>query len=204
MPIPSNNFPAVILLSEIDLQCKLITRNGVRLQKSAQHWIEIDKGVDDGKKAPLIDIIAYCSICLSAAASIYKHLFVGARTSKKIVPIIFKRCTELMRLLENPNLPVISSIAVRNSWEHMDERLDTWLSTRTCGASCAEIHVSVKPPKDGVFVLRHFDPVLMEIKHGEDESIALQPLIAEAEKLSQLIDNAFKKLKNEQSNVYTP
>ncbi len=202
MSIPSSNFPAVALLSEIDLQCKLIIHNGARLQESAQHWIAIDKGIDDGKKALPIDIVAYCSICLSAAASIYKNLFLGARVNKKTVSVISKRCTELMRLLENPSLPVISAIAVRNSWEHMDERLDSWLSSRIRGTSCAGIHVSVKPPKDEVFVLRHFDPVLMEIKHGKDESIHLQPLITEAEKLSQLIDNAFKKLQNEQSNIY--
>lgn len=198
MPIPSSNFPAVILLSEIDFQCNLITRSGTHLQESAQHWIAIDQGMDDGRQALPIDIVGHCSICLSAAASIYKHLFLGRRKGS----IIANRCNELMRLLDTPNLPVISAIAVRNSWEHMDERLDKWLSTRISGTACTPIHVSARPPRDGAFVLRCFDPLHMTIKHGAGESIALQPLISEAEKLSQLIDGAFKKLENEQSDVY--
>ncbi len=58
MPILNVNFPVVMLLSEIDLQCKLIARSAERLQDSAQHWILLGQGIDDNKIAPPIDIVA--------------------------------------------------------------------------------------------------------------------------------------------------
>lgn len=199
MPISSNNFPAVMLLCEIDLQCKLIARSAERLRESAQHWIALDKSIDDGKTAPPIDIVALCSVCLSAAASISRHLLVGDRKGKKAIRIS-KRCAALMNLLGNPKLPVVSSITVRNSWEHLDERLDELLSSQSF-KSYSEVHVAVKPPDAATFVLRHFDPLRMEIKYGPD-AVSLEPLIAEAKELSRLVDAAFKHLHTGQCNVY--
>lgn len=199
MPIPSTNLPAVMLICEVDLQCKLIARAAERLHESARHWTDLDQGIDDGKTAPPIDIVASCSVCLSAAASIARLLTVGDRKGKKAIRI-GKRCETLMNLLGNPKLPVIASIVVRNSWEHLDERLDDLLSTRAF-KSYSEVHVAVKPPEATTFALRHFDPVRMEIKYGPD-AVSLEPLIAEAKELSRLVAEAFKYLNSETYCVY--
>ena len=178
------------------MQCKIITRTAERLRKCAQHWITIDQGIDDGETAAPIEIIALCSVCLSAAASIHRLLSHNGRKS----PVIRKRCEALMRLLGNPSLSAICSVAVRNSWEHLDERLDGLLSTRSF-KSYSEIHVSVKPPDASTFLLRHFDPVRMEIKHGPD-AVLLEPLIAEASELSGRVAKAFLCLHIEHCDVY--
>ncbi len=199
MTISTENYPALILLSEIELQCSLIARASSFLEESAQHWIMVGKGIDDGKKAPPIDIIAQCHICLSAAALIYKYLFPGRIKRKN--PRISKRCAKLMQFLGEPELPMIRSVQVRNSWEHIDERLDDFLSARRV-QSLAPIHVSTMPLQKETFVLRHFDPLLMQIKYGAGRAIDLRALVAEATELSTLIKEAIQKLHGESMTIY--
>ena len=196
MPIPNTNFAAVMLLSEIDLQCKVIERSAAQLHEYAAYWIALGQGIDNGKSAAPIDIVAACAACLSAATSIRRLLFPCDRKDK----VILKRCDTLTGLLGNPSLPILSSAKVRNSWEHLDERLDTLLSTKTYG-SFSPIHVAAKPPDASTFVLRHFDPVKMEIRYGSDV-IALEPCINESKELSALVNAAFKRLKSESCHVY--
>jgi len=59
----------------------------------------------------------------------------------------------------------------------------------------------VKPPDATTFVLRHFDPVLMQIKYGPD-AFPLKPLIQEVNNLSLCVAAAFKRLQIAQANVY--
>ena len=187
MSIPIANFDSVIFLLEINLQCKVINRSAIKLREYADYWIDLNSGIDNGTSAAPIDIIAVCTACLSAAASIRKLLFHGDR--KGVTRI---RCDKLMALLGNPLLPTLSSAMVRNSWEHLDERLDALLSAKTYD-SFSEIHVAVKAPDSSTFVLRCFDPVKMEIRYGGDV-IALEPCINEAKELSDLVSSAFQRL----------
>ena len=105
-----------------------------------------------------------------------------------------------MSLLGNPSLVAIQKLSVRNSWEHLDERLDEVLSSLAY-SKYIEIQVSVKQPDEGTFVNRHFDPVKFEIKHGPD-SVALQPLIDECLSLINRIAKAYKLLEHELHNPY--
>lgn len=194
MPIPSANLPAAILLSELDLQCKIILRAAPQLQQAAAHWKCIDQGIDDGTTAPPIDIISTCTVVLSSAAAISRLLFVGKRNGKEAVRID-KRCKTLMALLKQPTLSAIRTLAVRNSWEHLDERLDDVLAAHTY-RSFAEIHVAVTPPDPRTFVSRHFDPTSLAVRHGPD-STDLQPLITECTDLVTRIQLAFNTLQSE-------
>ena len=177
----------------------MIVRTVERLRECAQHWILLDQGIDDGKTEPPIEIFALCTVCLSAAASIHKTLFVGKRTGKK-TSRIQKRCDALMKVLENPELPTINSIIVRNDWEHIDERLDELLSAKS-HKSYSQLHVAAKPPNANTFALRYYDPKLLEIKYGSN-TICLELLIKEARELSANVNNAFKRLETESCNVY--
>lgn len=199
MPIPNSNFSAVILLSEVDLNCKLIGLAAEELREAAKHWIALDKGVDDGGIAPPIDIVSLCAVCLSSSSAIAKMLLVGARNGKKSVRIA-KRCNALMALLGTPALTVTRSLAVRNAWEHLDERLDVVLESNAC-RSVSEVHVAVKQPDTATLVLRHFDPVAFHIKYGPD-TVPLMALIEEARDLSVRVDKAFKLLQTAQTHVY--
>lgn len=199
MPISSSNFSAVILLSEVDLNCKLIKRAASRLHEAAEHWKALDMGIDDGSTAAPLDIISMCAVCLSSSAAIAKMLLVGDRNGKKSVRIA-KRCDALMALLGTPTLHVIRSLTVRNSWEHLDERLDDVLESNTC-RSVSEVHVSVKQPDQATLVLRHFDPVAFHIKYGPD-TVPLAALIEEAAELSIRVDQAYKHLHATEVVVY--
>lgn len=199
MSISNKNFSVVILLLEINIQCQMIVRAGTRLLECAEHWNLLEQGIDDGKTEPPIEIVALCTICLSAAASIHRTLFLGKRAGKKAIRIQ-KRCAALMSILDHPKLPVINSIDVRNSWEHLDERLDDLLSAKSYN-SYSPVHTAAKPPNAGTFVFRHFDPKLLKIKHGT-ETICLKALTEETNELSYSVDKAFKRLQTELCNVY--
>ncbi len=195
MPIPSHNFGAVLFLSELGLQCHLVNRSAQRLERAAEHWIKLEQGIDDGETAPPIDIVADCTVCLSAMAAIRRVLRPSQRASSKVK----ERSTALLRLLGNPPFPNVTSVQVRNSWEHFDERLDDILGTRTKG-SVSELYVSSKIPDSDTIVMRRFDPVGFAI-HFVNQSIALRPCIAEVKQLSGLIEQAYARLQSERVDV---
>lgn len=131
MPIPNTRFNDVVLLCEIDLNCKIIARSAAKLEIAARHWINLTQGVDGGDRAPPIDIVTDCLSCLSAAAAVSRMLFLGKRTGKNRNRIK-QRCERLTKLLGNPQISALDSLGVRNSWEHLDERLDDLLESNTC------------------------------------------------------------------------
>jgi hypothetical protein len=191
MPIPSARFNTVILLCEVDLNCKIIARSAAKLESAAKHWIDLAQGIDDGGSAPPIDIVTDCFACLSAAAAISRMLFLGKRAGKSSGRIK-QRCEGLMQLLGNPQISALNSLSVRNSWEHLDERLDDLLESNTC-RSHSEIHVSPVLPKPETFVSRHFDPTSMEIRFAGDK-FALAPIVTESKLLSERVEVAFTKM----------
>lgn len=191
MPIHNSNFNTVVLLCEVDLNCKIILRNIEKLKVAAKHLIDLSKGIDDGSKAPPIDIVTDCFACLTAAAAVARLLYIGDRKGKKAVRIQ-QRCNLLTHELGNPSISALKSISVRNSWEHLDERLDDILETQTC-RSHSEIHVSPTPPSQGTFVSRHFDPNTLEIKFAGDV-FSLGPIAEEALLLSERVNAALVRM----------
>jgi hypothetical protein len=196
MPIPSSNFSATILGTELHIQCTLAERYAEQLEKSAQHWIDLSQGKDFDNKAAPIDIIAECTVVLASLAAIRRLLFDCGRADPKV----HHRCAALRDLLGNPPLPNVSSAVVRNSWEHLDERLDDLLPSLTSRAN-SHIHVAAKSPNAGTVVLKHFDPVAFTI-HFANQTIALRPCIGEVAALKDCIDQAFVKLQNERIDVW--
>jgi hypothetical protein len=201
MPIPNANIPAVILLCEIDLQCKFIFRAASWLRDAADHWQKLTAGIDDGATYPPIEIVARCNIILSAAAAVSRMLFVVHRKGAKSMRIS-RRCEVLMALLGQPSLNAVRSLAVRNSWEHLDERLDDVLAVRAFTAH-SEVHVSPKPPSVDTFVNRRFDPITFSICHGPDV-VELNPLVQECEVLVDRVNQAFKTLGSQLHDPYAP
>jgi hypothetical protein len=195
MPIPSQNFGAVLFLLEIGLQCHLFNRSVKRLERAADHWIKLDKGIDDGGTAPPLEIVADCTVCLSAMAAIRRILQPSERSGE----LAKQRSEALLKLLDHPSFPNVTSVAVRNSWEHLDERLDEILATRTSGP-VSELHVSSKPPSGDTVVMRRFDPIDFTIHFAKD-AIRIRPCVAEIEQLTQLVDHAYKRLQTELVDV---
>jgi hypothetical protein len=195
MPIASGNFGAVLFLLEIGLQCHLFNRSIKRLELAADHWIKLDKGIDDGGSAPPLEIVADCTVCLSAMAAIRRILQPSDRSGERAK----RRSEALMKLLNHPRFPNLTSMAVRNSWEHLDERMDEMLATRTTGP-VSELYVSPKPPSDDAIVMRRFDPIGFTIYFAKD-SISIKPCIAEIDELTKLVSQAYKRLHTEVVDV---
>lgn len=163
-----------------------------RLELGAEHWLNASKGIDDGTKFSPLEIIAECTVCLSAMSAIRRLLFPKGELKQ--------RGETLRNLLNNPVLKYVTSTTVRNSWEHHDERLQNILSRRAIGTSFSEIHVHPKTPKENSIVLRRFDPTNMSI-HFTGETIELKPCVSEIQTLKQEINNAFVKLQFEKIKV---
>lgn len=197
MPIPSHNFGAVLFLSELGLQLHLFRRSISRLERAAEHRKDLESGIDDGQVAPPIDIVADCTVCLASLAAVRRVL----RPSPKAPTTARDRATAIDGLLGQPPLPNVTSVSVRNSWEHLDERLDDCLGSRTPGfGSVTEIHVSCKPPSSTTTVLRRFDPVQFAIHFG-GSVVSLKDCVMEMDDLQKRIDQAYVKLQTERVDV---
>jgi len=136
-------------------------------------------------------------VCLASLAFVRRVL----RPSPKVPATAKDRATALDGLLGKPHLPNVTSVKVRNSWEHLDERLDDWLRSRTPGVgSVTEIHVSCKPPSPTTTVLRRFDPVQFTIQFG-GLVVSLKDCIMEMDDLQKRIDQAYVKLQTKRVDV---
>ncbi len=176
-PISAEHLAIVILLDELELQCSLAESAIERLRLAAHAW----KNKVPGAGRP-IDVVGDCIICLSAAAAIYRLLEPGDRNGKRL-KASKPRCRALRRVLGYPAVVELKKQGTRNSWEHMDERLDTVFTAGTF-RSFAPVHVSPQPPSSDTFVHHHFDPVAMAIRHGAD-SLDLEALFLECADLRE-------------------
>jgi len=190
MPIPSANFGVIALLDELFIQCSLLQANGTRLEDAADHWIKLERGEDFNRKVPPLDILAWCTVCLAAMAAIRRLLYAGSSS-----PVVNRRRAALQAILGHPSLPSFTSAAVRNSWEHLDERLDERIPAMTTG-SLSHIHVAARDLPPGELALKRFDPRTLTIYFAE-EGVPLRPAILDAASLSGCLDQAMIRLNTE-------
>lgn len=190
MSLPSENFNAEIFLSDLHFQCKLFERSIQRLEFASEHWIKLSKGINDKSTFSPLEIIAECTVCLSAMSAIRRIL----KPRSHLSPESKNRGTVLYNFLNKPDITNLSSPSVRNSWEHHDKRLDKLLSSREIGnTSLCELYISPKPPKEGTIVVRRFDPVNLSI-HFSNEMIPLKPCIQEIQLLKKEIESSYGRL----------
>src|SRR5205814_202329 len=139
MPIKGYNFAPSMFLLELSTQCQFAKECDRRLRDSAPDWYTNATSEKFAQAMPPRDIMINCTAFLSAAAVISKLLFAGHRRDKSIV----RRCERLRKLLNinNSGLPVLRNMAVRNRFEHVDERLDEVLPSFTKGSfSALSVH----------------------------------------------------------------
>jgi hypothetical protein len=190
MPIKGYNFAPSMFLLELSTQCNFALECERRLRDAAPAWFT--KATNEqvaGSRAPR-DIMIDCTGFLSAAGVLSKLLFSGRRSNRRIV----HRCKRLQELLDfNENdLPLLRNLSVRNSFEHIDERLDNTLHQLKQG-SFVPISVSEAAPAPGATVLKRFDPKRLEISIL-DEEISLADCASEIANIKARIDPAFQKL----------
>ena len=196
--IPSYNFDADLFLSELRLQCRLFNRSINRLEKAAEHWQNLEKYIDDGDKAPPLEIVADSIVCLSAMAAVRRILWPAIGASAKVE----SRAKALLSLLDGLSMPNVASVKVRNSWEHFDERLDEYLKICPPGSrNVEELRVCPGPLSTETTVLRRFDPDEFSV-HFNDHRVPLRPCVTEMTLLSDRISAAYTILKGERLELY--
>jgi hypothetical protein len=183
LTIKTPSSPSVFFLMELLIQCKIARRAYSVLAEFSR--AEVAKDWDAIRARPMgaIEVMAECAVFLSSAGIIAKVLFPGERSSTRSK----LRGTELRSKLCVTDFPNLSSTSVRNSFEHIDDRLDTIIRDYNNHSIC-QIHVAIEEPAN-VVMLRRFDPVeltisflgdTLDLKRCNDEITELQNLIPEA------------------------
>lgn len=198
MPIKGYNFAPSIFLLELSTQCQFARECHRRLRDSAPAWFTNATAEQFAKAIPPRDIMINCAAFLSAAGVISKLLFAVRRRAKKIM----RRCErlrELLKIKEN-DLPVLQDLAVRNRFEHVDERLDKILPSFAKGGF-SPLSVHEKEP-DADVVLKRFDPKSLIISFA-DAKISVANCMAEISSIERSIDAAFKKLQGSKFELWS-
>lgn len=155
MPVKSYNTAPVMFLLELSAQCEFAKVSFERLKQAAPAWYTDATEEQFAEAVPPRDIMILCAAFLSAAGVISKILFAGRRRGK-----IVERCECLRQLLGINDLPTLRDLSVRNSFEHIDERLDQIFSSVADDniRPYSPYSVSERPLPPGILVLKRFDP----------------------------------------------
>jgi hypothetical protein len=129
MSIPSFNFVPAMFLLELDSQCRLAEFCYEKLRESAPGWYENSTIVDFEQALAPQEIMIFCVGFLSCAKNIARFLFSEVKGKPRC------RAAHMRDLLTVGDLPTLKNVSVRNSFEHLDERLDSILFSVVLPAS---------------------------------------------------------------------
>ena len=188
--IPGENGRPAMFLLELHRQCKLVSHCFNQLSRMAPEWLE-KSWSQGGPTSTPDDLLSQIHALLSCAASIGWFLFPGKR--KK--PTVQLRCLRLRTLLEIESLPILESLAVRNSFQHLDERLDDFFRDRHSG-SYQPVSISESGPRGETIALKHINPSSLEVSFLGDK-LNLHSLLAEVNCIEARVVAAWSKLENE-------
>lgn len=170
--------PDALYVAELRVQCVLA-------QQAYEHLVEYSVAVDKNNNARERDgnspsvVIAHCVGFLSAVAVISKILFPVKRNS-------VNRGQRLRTRLDLANLPGIEARSVRNSYEHIDEKVDELRISGTAAQVCL-MDISVEAP-DPPVVLKRFDPVSRKIEFLGDK-LDLETCYAEVVRVERALNS---------------
>lgn len=186
-----------MFLLEVDTHCNLALAAIKRLTEAAEERRSDAPLEVVAHRASPMEILSHCSVFLSAASALAKILVYSSRAkTKKATKMAESRRVVLRQLLdlEVDQLANLKNLDVRNSFEHIDERLDEHLADpaiREC--SWDPFHVQESEPEPGTFVLKRFDPRNLTISFAKDV-IELQPCVEEVKLIESRINPALKRL----------
>ncbi|MCX6144960.1 MAG: hypothetical protein NTZ35_17280 [Ignavibacteriales bacterium] len=184
----SRNIGSVLFLEELQLQQMVAETAFARLQKAAKSWTQRGFNWAD-EMVPPRDIIIDCGTFLAAAGVVSKILFEGSRKAR-----VAARCSKLRKLLDIEDCPHLRNLSVRNSFEHVDERIDERFSPGIPeNYRVTSLSVDAKPPDAGTIVFKRFDPNALSISFGDD-TISLAGCMTEMSSVAQKIKGAYLKL----------
>jgi len=197
MPIKPYNSAPVMFLLELNTQCAFARVSFERLQSAAPAWYTDATPEQSVEPMPPRDIMIQCTAFLSAAGVISKTQFAGRRSGE-----VARRCTRLRQLLGINDLHTLRDLSVRNSFEHIDERLDRIFSS-FASAPVNPLSVTERPPPPGTLVWKRFDPKRLTVSFATAE-ISLTKCMNEILEIESRIDPALKKLQGPKFDLWTP
>lgn len=182
--VHSRHHRRIIFLLELDTQCTLAERVFRRLQKAAKAW-NLHAEFEGETGAP-IEILHLAHSFLTYSGVIVKIIFERSRKEKKLSD----RCSDLQDLLEIKTSPHLEKLDVRNSLEHIDERLDEYIPKPPY--KFESYAVGGVERREGKTVIRRFDPDKLEFWFL-DKYVQLEPLFDEIGIIKSRIRLAFEK-----------
>ncbi len=184
MPFRSENFPLLALLIELHIDCIDALHAIKRFRAACRNERLFLRGRTFSRAFTPADIQAWGFACLAAFNRIRLMLYAGGRKDRAIVT----RCKFLQDILKHPVLDHVCAPAVRNAWEHFDERLDKIIRGSHPNRYS---HESISPdaPEPDTLVFRRIDPVRLTI-HVLDMEIPVAPCLAEVRTLNAAVIHA--------------
>lgn len=185
--IKSYNLPIALFFLELQEQCWLASYSFNKLIESRKGWLKDASPEELHNAATPLEILTYCNSFLSSAAIISKILFPNSKKRD-----IQNRAENLRLLIEINKLQALTNLTVRNSFEHIDERLDVYFSKFKRGA-IVPFSMTEEAPSPETFVLKRFDPRNLIISFA-NQKIHLAPCFEEIQMLDAKIADAYGKL----------
>lgn len=162
LKVHGENAASIVFIWEVTIQCQIAMHIFDRLKEYARVQVELDSAAQKPRPLSVIEVLADCSAFLSACA-VLAHCFFP--TKKGIATRRGKRLRELMNI---ENLPALRALDLRNSFAHIDERLDQLLEESPTD-EIVQIHLARKPPTARL-VLKRFNPTTITLSYLDKEA----------------------------------
>lgn len=162
LKISGENTASKVFIWEVWLQCQIAMHAFDRLNEYARVQVKRDFEATKPRPRRAIEVLADCSAFLAACA-ILSHCLYPAK--KGLAARRGKRLRELMNI---EHLPALRSLEVRNSFAHIDERLDQLLKENATD-EIVQIHLARTPPTANL-VLKRFNPSTLTISYLDQEA----------------------------------
>ena len=183
--IDSRHFKELLYLLELDTQCKLADRTFKRLELAAKARKKHEEV--EGQSGAPIEILHLAHSFVTYAGIISKFIFEGKRRN----PLVTARCATLRELLDISQSPLLEDLTLRNSFEHIDEKMDTYIPDPPC--TIVPYAVGGPDGHTGEIVIRRFDPEKIELCLLENVA-QLRPLMEEIKIVLSRINSGLGKL----------
>jgi hypothetical protein len=198
MGIKGYNFPALLVLEELHIQIELARHVHRKLVSGSQGWQDAAAHKEFESRGSPLELISRCSSFLSSTALVAKFLFPGSSAPPSLKA---RRCSALRTLLQSEDINTIRKLSVRNSFEHLDERLDERLPGLHTG-TWESIRIREAPPDAGTLTVKWLHPRTLTLSFLDD-SIDLSACIQELALIDGRIELAMRELATRRVELWT-
>ena len=197
MTVPGKYLPEIAYLDEINAQCYMADRAFEKVRRGCEFWENKTWIEDDEKTSAPVELVRNIQSFLNHARVITRLVFVGSRKGIRR-HLSEKRCDQMQMLLGKHSSPELESLQIRDSFEHIDERMDSTFQ-KWDGS-----HMSVEPIRIGeertelyIAEIRRIDPRNMTISFLRDKT-CLMDIKREIDEIQNKTQEAKRKIQHDQ------